>query len=184
MIRDFEGCVLHTYDDGFGNKTIGVGHVDNSMSWNKTITQAEADDLLRSDLRRFEENVNFYDPGYDWNQNEYDSLVSFAFNLGNVDELLRNGKLYKEDIPERMLLFCHANGEIVEGLQIRRKKEAELFMTPVECSLDVPKLVTMTAEVCLGKYGNGDERKQKLGNNYDIVQDLINIIYKEAEKLI
>lgn len=45
LIKSFEGCVLHAYDDGYGNITIGWGHCDKSYT-GKTISQVEADRLL------------------------------------------------------------------------------------------------------------------------------------------
>ena len=91
LIKKFEGCVLHAYDDGYGNLTIGYGHCANDVYNGQIITQSEAEQMLINDLKRFEDNVNKYVATYDLNQNEFDALVSFAYNIGNVDELLNYG---------------------------------------------------------------------------------------------
>jgi lysozyme len=49
LIQDFEGCVLFEYKDAIGVPTIGWGHTG-AVQPNQRITQAQADDLLRSDL--------------------------------------------------------------------------------------------------------------------------------------
>ena len=109
------------------------------------------------------------------------ALVSFAFNIGSVDELLRCGELPKSAICDRMLLYCHANGEVVLGLEIRRKAEVELFKKK-DVVKDVSYYFDMVANTLLGKYGNGDEREKKLGGDYDIVQGCINTMYDYLKK--
>jgi lysozyme len=47
-----------------------------------TISEAEAEALLVKDLKRFEDAVNRLIT-VDINQNEFDAIVSFAFNCGN-----------------------------------------------------------------------------------------------------
>ena len=81
LIKSFEGCRLKAYQDIGGVWTIGYGHTDNVKSGD-IITQKKADELLLKDLERFEKHVNTYVPIYDFNQNQYDALVSFAFNIG------------------------------------------------------------------------------------------------------
>lgn len=176
LIKKFEGCVLHAYDDGFGNLTIGWGHCGSVVSAGQVITQKEADDLLKKDVERFEKNVNKYVNTYNFNQNEFNALVSFAYNLGSVDELLKYGNLKKEDICDRMLLYCHANGEVVEGLERRRKEEVKLFKTPCKSKIEMSYCYELLARTLLGDFGTGDVRKEKLGNMYDIVQEAINTV--------
>ena len=63
--------------------TIGYGHYSSDVKPNDTITKEKAVELLKKDLARFEANVNYYNQFYHWTQNEFDAMVSFAFNLGS-----------------------------------------------------------------------------------------------------
>ncbi|MDD7026949.1 MAG: D-Ala-D-Ala carboxypeptidase family metallohydrolase, partial [Lachnospiraceae bacterium] len=68
---------------------------------------------------------------YNWNQNEFDALVSFAFNIGSIDLLTSKGTRTKERIAEKMLLYVKGGGKVLPGLLKRRKEEQALFLTPV-----------------------------------------------------
>ena len=70
--------------------TIGYGHYGADVKSDMTITKESAIKLLKKDLAKFEEKVNKYS-GYNWTQNEFDALVSFAYNVGNIDTLTRRG---------------------------------------------------------------------------------------------
>lgn len=180
LIREFEGVSLTAYNDGFNNITIGWGHVG-GYELGDTITKEQADEILKHDLIRFEEAVEKYVDKYNFNQNQFDALVSFAYNCGEggLDEMLRNGEIVKTEITNRMLLYCHANGEVVRGLLERRKREVNLYNTPCyEPKPNAEELVHMVCDTIKGKYGNGDERKENLGKNYNIVQEAINKLYK------
>lgn len=61
--------------------TIGYGHTGTDVYISQRITEAEAEALLRSDLKYFEKSVNrlITRP---LTQHEYDAIVSFAFNVG------------------------------------------------------------------------------------------------------
>lgn len=176
LIIDFEGFRNDAYNDGFGNLTIGIGHCAPDVYNGEHLTDREVYSLFYNDIARFEENVNKYDYKYKWTQNEFDALVSFAFNIGSIDELVRYGDLDKKDICDRMLLYCHAGFAVVKGLQIRRVKEVELFKTPVAKTKDISYYFNLIAETLLGSFGNGDDREKKLGNDYKIVQESINVL--------
>lgn len=182
LIIEFEGFRNDTYDDGFGNLTIGIGHCANDVYKGEHLTDREVYALFYNDIARFEENVNKYDYKYNWTQNEFDALVSFAFNIGSIDELVRYGDLSKSEIPARMLLYCHAGAEVVEGLQVRREKEVELYKTPVAKTKDISYYFNLIAETLLGSFGNGDEREKKLGDDYKIIQESINVLYDYLNK--
>jgi GH24 family phage-related lysozyme (muramidase) len=128
LIKSFEGCRLKAYQDIGGVWTIGYGHTDNVKSGD-IITQKEADELLLKDLERFEKHVSTYVPIYDFNQNQYDALVSFAFNVGNIRELTANGKNSISDIKKLLPQYCHVKGVKVNGLVRRRNAELKLFNT-------------------------------------------------------
>ena len=185
LVKQFEGCVLHAYDDGYGNLTIGWGHCGADVYKGQVLTQAEADALLVSDLKRFEDNVNKYMSTYNFNSNEFSALVSFAYNIGSIDELVHEGRCTRQEIRDRIPLYCHAGGQVVEGLQRRREAELALFNEPVENNKkDIPHYFNLVANTLLNKYGVDQERKDKLGADYDIVQDAINELYNYLRRRI
>lgn len=133
LIKKYEGCRLDAYLCPAGVWTIGYGHTSGVKPGMK-ITQKQADDFLKSDLEKFEKKVNKYRYKYSWNQNEFDALVSFAFNLGNIDQLTMNGTRSKKEIALKILEYNKAAGKELEGLNKRRKEERELFLTPMDKS--------------------------------------------------
>lgn len=130
LIKKFEGCRLKAYKCAAGVWTIGYGHTSGVKSTD-TITEAQAEEYLKADLAKFEANVDKYNSKYGWNQNEFDALVSFAFNIGSIDQLTANGTRSRVTIAEKMLCYNKAGGKVIDGLADRRKAERELFMTPV-----------------------------------------------------
>ena len=110
--------------------TIGFGHYGKDVKENDTITKSKAIDLLKSDLEKYEKQVNKYS-AYDFTQNEFDALVSFCYNVGNIDQLTAKGTRSKKEIADKMLLYCKSGGKVIRGLQKRREKERSLFL---ECS--------------------------------------------------
>ena len=127
LIKQFEGCRLTAYKCPAGVLTIGYGHTA-GVKAGQTITQAQADKMLVEDVERFERNVNKYYDKYRWNQNEFDALVSFAFNLGSIDQLTAGGTRSREVIAEKMLQYNKARGKVLAGLTRRRQEERELFL--------------------------------------------------------
>ena len=130
LIKKFEGCRLKAYKCAAGVWTIGYGHTAGVKSTN-VITQEQAEEYLREDLERFEKNVEKYNYRYNWNQNEFDALVSFAFNIGNIDKLTADGTRTKKQIAEKIPLYNKAAGKVLSGLTKRRQAEKELFLTKV-----------------------------------------------------
>lgn len=127
LLKSFEGCTLIAYWDVKGY-SIGYGHF--GVKKGETITQKEADTLLKTDLKIYEKAVNAYDSNYKFTQGEFDALVDFAYNLGtgNLDKLLLNGKANRESIKKRMPLYIHAGGKVCDGLIQRRAAELSLFV--------------------------------------------------------
>lgn len=133
LIKQFEGCRLKAYKDPAGVPTIGYGHTA-GVKMGDAITQEQADKLLRDDLVIYEAKVTKYDDKYHWNQNQFDALVSFAYNIGSIDQLTSNGRRNIETISEKILEYNKAGGKKLEGLVRRRKAEKELFDEPVEAT--------------------------------------------------
>lgn len=130
LIKSFEGCRLTAYKCPAGVWTIGYGHTGGVRSGQK-ITQAKADAYLKADLAKFEKHVMSYNKKYNWNQNEFDALVSFAYNIGSITQLTANGTRTKKQISEKILAYDKAAGKTLAGLTRRRQAEKVLFDKPV-----------------------------------------------------
>lgn len=131
LIKEFEGCRLEAYLDPAGVPTIGYGHTS-GVKMGQVITQNTANEYLRDDCAAAERNVNGFDAKYHWNQNQFDALVSFAFNLGSINQLTANGTRSIAEISAKIPEYCHAGGKKLSGLVHRRAAEKELFDTPAE----------------------------------------------------
>lgn len=136
LIKQYEGCRLAAYRCAAGVWTIGYGHTAGVHS-GMTITQAQADAYLQQDIAKFEGYVN--NPAYvpitaNLNQNQFDALVSFAFNLGagNLRKLCK-GRTAAQ-IAQAMTQYCKANGKVLVGLRRRRAAEQALFNKPVSAA--------------------------------------------------
>ena len=190
IIQKYEGCRLKTYLCPAGVLTIGYGHTGSDVKSGMTITKAKALELLKKDISRFEKAVSKYDSVYHWNQNQFDALVSFAFNIGSIDQLTNNGKRSISEISSKITAYDKANGKVLAGLTKRRAEEKKLFDTKVS---SVPtqssttkksskkSITTIAKEVINGKWGNGDDRKKKLkaaGYDYSAVQKKVNELLK------
>lgn len=132
LIKEFEGYKLKPYRlSGEKYYTVGFGHYGADVNPNKKYTKKEVEALLISDLQRFETGVLRYDKIYHWSQNEFDALVSFAYNVGSIDGLTSKGSRSREQIAYFMRKYVKgSNGKTLEGLIRRREKERELFLTP------------------------------------------------------
>lgn len=141
LIKQFEGCRLTAYQCSAGVWTVGYGHTAGVHKGMK-ITQAQADAYLKQDVAKFEKYVNnaSYVPFTDkLNQNQFDALVSFAFNLGqgNLMKLCKGRTI--NQVPAVMPQYCKANGKPLTALKTRRAKEAALYRKPVSCTSTTTK---------------------------------------------
>lgn len=127
LITKWEGFKNTAYKCPAGVWTIGYGHTK-GVKKGDTCTKAQALEYLKSDLATAEKNVRSFNKVYNWTQNEFDALVSFAFNIGSINQLTANGTRTKEVIANRMLLYRKAGGKILKGLENRRKEERALFI--------------------------------------------------------
>ena len=189
-IKEFEGNHLTSYYCPAGVLTIGYGitNADSNITGTKitenmTISQATADDWLKKSLiTKYAPKVDKYNNIYHWNQNQFDALLSFTYNIGSIDELTNHGKNNIQKISNDILLYVHANKKVLNGLVTRRNFEKQLFDTPVGGNQNNNKdLITIANEVIQGKWGNGIERKTRLENagyNYKEVQNIVNNLLK------
>src|SRR3990167_4816773 len=81
LIKEHEGCKLEAYLCPAGVWTVGVGHTGPDVFRGRTITQDEADALLRKDIAHAERCVNL-SVTVELLQHEFDALVSLVFNIG------------------------------------------------------------------------------------------------------
>lgn len=85
MIKTFEGCRLHAYQDTRGIWTIGYGHTGPEVVEGLVITQNQAEQLLATRLaNEFEPAVNeaVNECPVETEQNKYDAMVCLAYNIG------------------------------------------------------------------------------------------------------
>ena len=133
LICSFEGLRLKAYDDGVGVWTIGYGTtvIDGTkVKKGDTCTLEQARSYMANDLKKFESAVN--QVKVPLNQNQYDALVSLAYNIG-VGAFLSstlfkklNAKDYK-GAAEQFDRWNRAGGKVMRGLTNRRAKERKLF---------------------------------------------------------
>ena len=109
--------------------TIGYGHYGKDVASDDTITKKAAIELLKKDLVSFEKKVDKYNNVYHFSHNEFDALVSFCYNVGNIDKLTVNGRRTKDEIADAMLRYTHSGGKELRGLVRRRTMERELFLS-------------------------------------------------------
>ena len=140
LIKSFEGTKLKAYKCSAGIATIGIGTTrypnGNSVKIGDTCTLEQAETYLKHDLERFEDSVNRL-VGLKIHQFMYDSLVSFAYNLGagalQSSTLLKKVNLGKfKEASEEFLKWDRAKVKGVStkiaGLTRRRESEKSLFL--------------------------------------------------------
>lgn len=136
-IKQWEGLRLEAYRDSVGVWTIGYGHTGPDVKPGLKISQEEADALLKADLARFEHAVSsaVHVPLSD---NQYGTLVSFAFNVGVTafqgSTLLKKLNAgYYDSVPSELSRWNKGtvNGKkvTIKGLTNRRAAEAGLWAT-------------------------------------------------------
>lgn len=132
LITQFEGVKLDGYLLGDGVCTIGYGHTRPETAGCKDwhITQEEAEAFLAQDVQKYADEVNSYFTR-DFNQNQFDALVSFTYNVGAAFE--KYG--WPKDAPDSYfpgVMIQYTNPpKFKAGLKKRRKAEIALFETPV-----------------------------------------------------
>ena len=153
LIQEFEGCRLTTYVDAVGVLTIGYGHTGPDVKSGGSIPQSKADELLAQDVARFVRAVNELIT-VPLNQNQFDALVSFAFNCGEgalQDSTLRRrlnagedpGTVARQELPRW-------NNGGMPGLVRRRWAEVDLFCGAVQPA--APSRFTCKTPTFLKKY--------------------------------
>ena len=135
MIKSFEGHSLEAYRCAAGIWTIGYGHTK-GVRTGQRVTQEEAEALLRDDICDAEGAVS--QCGI-LNQNQFDALVSFVFNVGlgafgtsTLKKMVAanpNDTLIKNEMMKWKYATVNGRKVVLPSLQSRRIKEAELYFT-------------------------------------------------------
>lgn len=145
FIAKLEGSRSKVYKDVAGLPTIGVGHLltraermsgkiwigRRYVRYANGLSEEQILALLKQDVRKVENAVNRYTK-VRLTRNQFTSLVSFAFNVGNT--AFRNSTLLKRvnarrfmDVPAQLRRWKYSGGKIIKGLINRRKKEVSLW---------------------------------------------------------
>lgn len=145
LVHEFEGCHkkvtggFRAYKDPIGVLTIGWGHTNHhgrQFGPGDVWTQKECDAEFASDMRQFESDVKKL-VKVPLNQNQFDALVSFAYNCGsgNLKKSTLLKKVNAEDFEgaaQEFKKWNKAGGKVLNGLTRRREAESKLFLTPVK----------------------------------------------------
>ncbi|MFR3702245.1 MAG: RHS repeat-associated core domain-containing protein [[Clostridium] leptum] len=130
FVADYETLVPSPEDDGYGNLTVGYGHVVQPNEKFGTLTKPEALALLASDLKVSEDMVNGYsrELGVVWDQNQFDAFVSLAYNSGYYFEGVMDQIVDGVDPHTAFGTIIYAGSEKSLGLYRRRMDEADMFV--------------------------------------------------------
>jgi lysozyme len=133
FIASFEGFSPKVYICPAGIPTIGYGHVVlvGEIFPQAGISKHQALELLRMDVEKAERAVRRLIK-IPLNQNQFDALVSFTFNVGagalqrSTLRMKINNKEFQQ-VDEQWRKWCRAGGKPLKGLKIRREAEILLF---------------------------------------------------------
>ena len=176
LIKQFEGCRLTAYKDSVGVWTIGWGttNADKSITGTEIksglkISQEKADNWLEKSVNsKYSPLVEKYNHKYNFNQNQFDALVSFAYNIGSIDQLTANGTRTINEIASHITAYNKAGGKVLAGLTRRRKAEKELFLKPIEKQEEIKELnlddLLFDADLYFSLY---PDLQEAFGNDYN-----------------
>lgn len=149
LIKYWEGAQLKAYKAHPSEEywTIGYGHYGSDVYEGMEITAEQADAYFEQDIAQFEAAARRINEKYglNANQNQFDALVSLAYNFGpgwvEANTGWRLARYIKSnfrdsygnpipdlEIADAFAVLCSAGGEILPGLVKRRINEAEIFL--------------------------------------------------------
>lgn len=132
LIKEEGGIKLKAYKCQAGIWTIGVGHTGKDVKEGKEITKEKAIELLKGDLRRFENVVN-KSIKYPIEQHKFDALLSLAFNIGCA--AFSNSTVVKKinmgakmcEVEEAWKMWRKGGGKVLPILVRRREREVKMY---------------------------------------------------------
>lgn len=133
LLKELEGFEPQAYKDIAGIWTIGFGFTED-VKEGDTITEEDAELRLKLELIKYESCINKY-VARDLNQNQFDALVIFCYNIGTgafigstLCRILNRHEPF-EECAKQFLRWNKAAGRVSKGLTNRRIKEMNLFLT-------------------------------------------------------
>ena len=137
LLKKFEGCKLKAYKCPAGILTIGYGHTSAAgtptVIDGMTISQKQADDILRQDLVKYETAVQGL-VAQNLTQHQFDVLVDFCYNAGAG--ALKSSTLLKkinagdfDAVPAELMKWTKGGGKVLPGLVRRRQAESAWWAT-------------------------------------------------------
>lgn len=132
LIEGFESLKLDAYLDVHNIPTIGYGHTGKGVYIGLTITEEHADELLELDLNNSENWINRL-VKVSLDQNQFDALVAFTFNVGAGNFLsstllkLLNAGDY-QGAADQLPRWNKSGGKVINGLIRRRSAERAMFL--------------------------------------------------------
>lgn len=197
LIKRYEGLRLEAYLCPAGVWTIGYGHTSAAgkpvVKAGMTITPEEADDILRRDLGGYEQGVLSL-VEVEISQNQFDALVSFAYNVG-VGALAKSTLLKRvnaqrfDEVPAEFMKWTKAGGRELKGLVRRRRDEAKLWRNidsaePVSIveARATPDMPAPKKKITQSKEANG-ALAAGAGSAIAVAQEIIPVIKEGGELL-
>jgi GH24 family phage-related lysozyme (muramidase) len=133
MIKSFEGFEEYPYWD-HKQWSIGYGSFAGSNKAKADIpgpiSKEQATKMLKDHVQKFSNNVEHWNRvgKYNWNEGQKGALISFAYNIGSIDQLTDQGTRDNATIAKKMLQYSKASGKTESGLVNRRRVEQRKFV--------------------------------------------------------
>lgn len=139
LIKEFEGFSSKPYLCPANIPTIGYGNTYYPDGQKVTLKHNPIDELKANEILEYVANKDFGSfinkvVKVALNQNQFDALVSFAYNIGNGN--LQNSTLLKklnsgdyQGASNEFLRWNKSGGKVLNGLTRRREKERALFLS-------------------------------------------------------
>lgn len=126
FVKEFEGFNPKAFGD---YKQTSIGYGTRARPGETSISREEAEARLADELNKARSHVEQVNTkhGYNFAPHEMDALTSFAYNVGNVNQLTAGGTRKREEIAQKMLEYNKAGGKPLSGLTRRRQAESTLF---------------------------------------------------------
>jgi len=170
LVASFEGFSPTWYWD-YNQWSIGFGHgSQDTTTVTEPLSKTDAYIVLKLDLQPYFDYVENYFSSrtVPLNQNQLDALTSFAYNLGTgrISEMCKDDvNMSISDMCDRMLLYIHAGGVVLQGLVRRREAECRLMNTPFDpTDPNSEYQTTPSVDVGSGSTSNDMKSERNLGN--------------------